>query len=485
MAKISITPVPRTGKYVPIKPVERTGKYVSINPFENEFHHDFFYFAGPFDPNDPDLYNNFWVPPPWKGFYGGETSIEIKNLITDETNISITIGNIYTGQANFNLRLSYSIGILQPQKINLATKVADDKIPLYNPNLWDQVKNVGDAIRHISFQAVDEKLIQLSSFKLTFNGKDIADMTFESGLLPKFLNITNSEPVHMDIAIEDHCLNKIFYDQNPFLRCAVNEIGSSWNTKYENCRWEWHNENPGAPFSVIKGCYKAPVWDQKFICWVLETTNPVLYKNLWSIYPYVTNYFRYRNLYISPYAEIHKCKYERKLYENYWENLGTLVKPGFLVSMPSSGSKPSHIAMFISWVDEDENPIEFNPDPKKQREPQYFLAIGGDQENKVTIKKFSICYSGCNTDIIWYRESGNGKRYCVDDVSDNPGEEGFSDPMSGFIILDYGGRAYPLPLTKIISRARLYPPGYPYVHLIPEELRYYLALLGYFDNILE
>jgi len=36
MAKISITPVPRTGKYISITPVERAGKYVSINPFENE-----------------------------------------------------------------------------------------------------------------------------------------------------------------------------------------------------------------------------------------------------------------------------------------------------------------------------------------------------------------------------------------------------------------------------------------------------------------
>ena len=90
MAKISITPVPRTGKYVPIKPVERTGKYVSINPFENRTANDhsivisdfvntsvpFVYdysISDSFNPNDLDLYTNRNSRPPWKGLYGGDT----------------------------------------------------------------------------------------------------------------------------------------------------------------------------------------------------------------------------------------------------------------------------------------------------------------------------------------------------------------------------------------------------------------------------
>jgi len=481
MAKISIKPVPRTGKYISITPVDRTGKYVSINPFENELNQGDTNLIGFFDPNNPDLYNQFGNPPPWKGLFGGATQIQFFYNAKYDANLNIIIGDISTGKVVIN-DIKCSVGDNMSKEITLAGYdfFIHDKIPKYNPIKWEHVQNAGDAIRLFAFQTVDENPIQLISFKLTFNGRVIADTKFDT-FLPKYIHITNSEPVYMNDAIYDYCLNQIFYYQNPFLRCAANELGSSWNLKYEGCHWEWYwGLHDNAPISINtgenNGCYLAPKWDSKFICWVLENTDPLHFTNLWSMNPYVTNYFRKYHLYISPYSEVHQLPYHGKVYEDFWKDLGNLIKPGFLASAPE------HITMFLCWSDKDGNATEFNPEQKD--EPQYFLGIGGNQDNKVSVDVFSIIYNGNDgdADIIWCRKDSYGNRYCVDDDLVNPKEEGFSNPPAPMLADFYRNPSY---ITNIISRARLFPPGYPYVHVIPEELRYYLALLGYFDDILK
>jgi len=428
MAKVPIIPVPRTGKYISMTPVERTGKYVSINPFENEVRETASNIASvnetnlivipfgteveydltnpPFNANDPDLYNKEGSPPLWKGLWGGETYL-IFGYKTDQNRIlNITIGNNETGTIYIEKILCAA-----PEgtiKIILA-KIVDPNlnIPFYNQKLWENVENAGDAIRHVTFKGEEEKPIELTYFNLTFNGNYLVDNHFTPSL-----PIIKSEPIYIDDAMSNHGLKRISYNLNSYLRCAVGEYGSSHNYKYEKSRFEWDGKN---------GIWVPPEWCGEFLCWVLETVDPIRFYNLWdnTEHCYVRNYFKPNNLYISPYAEINKIPYRGNIYPDFYQYLGSLVKPGFLASTKI------HITMFLSWCDKYGDPRPFISD--KNKGPNYFLGLGGSQNNKVAINIFSINYFDDGvSNIIWYRKNATGKRICAED-DDPPNDEGFSD----------------------------------------------------------
>ena len=61
----------------------------------------------------------------------------------------------------------------------------------------------------------------------------------------------------------------------------------------------------------------------------------------------------------------------------------------------------------------------------------FFLGLGGGQNNRVTINKFSINYDDDGeSNIIWCRKNSIGNRYCVEDEKP-PNDEGFSDTRYG------------------------------------------------------
>ena len=59
----------------------------------------------------------------------------------------------------------------------------------------------------------------------------------------------------------------------------------------------------------------------------------------------------------------------------------------------------------------------------------FLLGLGGNQNNRVTINKFSINYYDDGvSNIIWCRKNSIGNRYCVEETGN---DEGFSDTRYG------------------------------------------------------
>ena len=407
---VSVNRVSRDSEYVPVKRVSRDSEYVSIYPKK-------------LPENDPeefkliDINENIHFAdkdhmPEWKGLYGGKTSIEFWYQTDKAQDLSIRIGNNSTGKAYINKRC-YT-GKQHHEEIILAQGSPID-IAAYDHSLWANVENAGDAIRHIAFMAESETPVFLSGFNLMINNKIIARA--DSDFFKPPLKITNTDVLYMDDFIKDYCLQQIFYCQNPFLRCAVNEFGSSWKWKYgkiyppetgPDIGWYWDED--GKPQN-----WKQHEWCGSFQRWVLETADPQNFHDLPR--NFLKQWFKDKQLYISPYAEINQIPYRGNIYPDFYRYLGELVKPGFLASTTV------HITMFLSWCDINGKPGPFISD--KNKGPNYFLGLGGNQNNRVTINKFSINYYDDGvSNIIWYRKNSTGKRICAED---NKNDEGFSD----------------------------------------------------------
>ena len=366
-----------------------------------------------FDPNDPNLYNKYGYPPPWKGFYHGEASIDFNyeyNDSRDKTQfVRIRIGDDKTGKIYLDkIKCTSPSGHV---KIVLAKDVGSEKIPLYNPALWDPIINASDAIRKISFVAEKESPVFLTSFNLRFNGYDIAKY---DSLEPNCPRITNADILCMDDLIRDYCLKQVYYYKNKYLRCAALEWGSSWNTKYRDCEWTWDN-------TLTPPQYRAPQWCGRFLRWILEETDPEHFHDLPKYF--VFEFFRLQHLCITPYVEANEAGFYRgNFYPDFYPYLGRLIKPGFFVNTPA------HITMFIEWVDANGNPTTFDPDAK----PQYFRCIGGSQSNQVNQIILKMWRSDTDpgvvdTDIIWVRHDAQGNRI----IKPNEKEVGFTDPYLG------------------------------------------------------
>ena len=411
-----------------------------IITYDYTFPHSFGH--GITDPNNAYLFNDYTRLPPWQGFLDGETSLQFEYITNKGRYLTIIIGNDNIGKARIDkLHCPKSPGKI---KVILAKKVPGESIPLYNPELWKDITNfynyasiiikgnkypsipysTSDAMHNITFQGESRGVILLKSFKLIFNGWTIADSVFDPPL-----HVKKSKYLYMNYIIQDYCYKKVFHSQNPYLMCAANELGNSWSSKYVGTNWEWKKRG-----SDIESYWHHPEWCGEFLAWVLQTVNPKL-KVLWEppYRPYyVTNYFSHeKHLYISPYAEIKRQPYRGSIYDDdgLWNQLGTLIKPGFLVSTRT------HITMFLGWVDKNNKPVPFNPYNK--HELQYMLCIGGSQGNKVTVIKLNICHdqdtpnaTDNGSTIIWWRTDGT-TRYCLEGLHpiDDPNymEEGFSD----------------------------------------------------------
>ncbi|HPM76932.1 MAG TPA: hypothetical protein PK961_07560 [bacterium] len=307
---------------------------------------------------------------------------------------------------------------------------------------WPETIMPAECLDHTVIRPHPGSQIKIKNVRMILNGTVICQKRFSS---PK--KITNYQPLDLTSYIRetrlDH-LREYTDSDNPILITAALEWGKAWNVMKYGGFWKKN---------VTGNWEERPVdWCSEFASWVISQATSLDPPFGAGDNAVMARYFigrqkdsdlLNRNRFITPNKEIclwddnesfdqlrfsiadksvaarewkekRKAFYnERQIWLTYWNknnsqqcswaNLPEIVKAGYYVKMkrgtrPDPPEKPKgHSTFFVKW----QNGISAKPGFDKHSSFNWMICLGGNQDERVRVKRYSISKDDNGADILW------------------------------------------------------------------------------------
>ncbi len=326
-----------------------------------------------------------------------------------------------------------------------------DKIP------WPIDRMPTDLLDEVKIELAAGGPQMIRQVKITLNRESVLDVFWNH---PR----TIREHIGLDLTdfIRDHRMHRLRHTadyfgnskiyQSPVLRQAALEWGKAWNPKYGG---EWHKKEGGAWKNWPEE------WCSEFASWVIRHATNLQSPAGPSDNVTMARYFIGRqkdsdlvgqNHFISPNTEIclwddtsifvgtnwdddnipdsyldyrEQFHEERKIWLTYysprnnqqcsWSSLQKTIKPGYYVKLKrgTRGKEEiGHSTLFVAWqhsIGKKHNFLglyewgedDLKPGFKKERSTNFFTGLGGNQDNIIHLKSYSISKNDNDADILW------------------------------------------------------------------------------------
>jgi len=328
-----------------------------------------------------------------------------------------------------------------------------DKIP------WPIDRMPTDLLDEVKIEVAVGGPQMIRQVKITLNRESVLDVfwnhprTIREHVGLDLTDFIRDHRMHRLRHTADYFGNSKIY-QSPVLRQAALEWGKAWNPKYGG---EWHKKEGGAWKNWPEE------WCSEFASWVIRRATNLQSPAGPSDNVTMARYFIGRqkdsdlldqNRFITPNTEIHLwddslsfdklqftvfdrekaqkwIKERNEFYENrkiwltywdeknkrkcIWNDLPRKIEPGFYVKIKRGTrgqEEDGHSTLFVAWqhsIGKKYNLLDLNdwgedklkPGFKKDKNTNFFTGLGGNQDNIVCLKPYSISKSDNDAHILW------------------------------------------------------------------------------------